>query len=159
MGRRRRPWLLPLSTTEPRRRGRPSPEETTNMASVNAIYKCSECGAMFEAIVPCECETCELNCCGTPLELLEANSVDAATEKHVPVIEKTDCGWKVTVGSVAHPMTEEHYIQFIELIACSKVYRKALKPGDEPSACFKVCAESVAAREHCNLHGLWQAEA
>ena len=71
------------------------------MACKNAIYKCNDCGAQFEAVVPCKCEDCAISCCGNAMEVLEANTVDAATEKHVPVIEKTHCGWKVAVGSVA----------------------------------------------------------
>ena len=129
------------------------------MACKNAIYKCNDCGAQFEAVVPCKCEDCAISCCGNAMEVLEANTVDAATEKHVPVIEKTDCGWKVTVGSVPHPMTEEHLIEWIEIIADNKVYRVNLKAGDEPKACFKLCAETVTVREHCNLHGLWEASA
>lgn len=127
------------------------------MAEANSIYRCAECGMTVELITPCECESCELTCCAGKLERLEANTVDAATEKHVPVLEKTDCGWKVTVGSVAHPMTEEHWIEWIELIAGDKVYRQRLHPGQEPSACFALEAETVTAREHCNLHGLWEA--
>jgi superoxide reductase len=74
----------------------------------------------------------------------------------VPVIEKVDGGIKVTVGSVPHPMTDEHYIEWIELLADGKAYRQFLKPGDEPEALFNVSADSVSAREHCNVHGLWK---
>ncbi|MCK4911395.1 MAG: hypothetical protein KAR83_07120, partial [Thermodesulfovibrionales bacterium] len=85
------------------------------------------------------------------------NSTDAAQEKHVPVIEKTGSGYKVTVGSVPHPMEQEHYIQWIELIADGVSYWKFLKPGDAPEAEFCIQAESVTAREYCNKHGLWKA--
>ena len=129
------------------------------MADPNAIYKCTDCGALFEALVPCNCDECAITCCGGAMEVLVANTVDAAAEKHVPVIEKSDCGWKVAVGSVAHPMTEEHLIEWIEIIAGNRVYRVNLKAGDEPKACFKLCAETVTAREHCNLPGLWEATA
>jgi superoxide reductase len=100
----------------------------------------------------------ELVCCGEPMQLKEENTVDAAQEKHVPVIEKTENGYKVTVGSVPHPMTEEHYIEWIELLADGRSYRRMLEPGQEPVAEFCIQAEQVTAREYCNLHGLWKAE-
>jgi superoxide reductase len=90
------------------------------------------------------------------MELLEEKTADAATEKHVPVIEKVNGGYKVKVGSVPHPMLEEHYIQWIELHADGKAYREYLNPGDEPEAMFNVEASVVSAREHCNVHGLWK---
>jgi superoxide reductase len=85
------------------------------------------------------------------------NTVDAAKEKHVPVITKVAEGYKVSVGSVAHPMEDKHWIEFIELIADGKVYRQNLNPGDAPEATFCIQAEKVFAREYCNLHGLWKA--
>lgn len=88
--------------------------------------------------------------------LQKENTVDASYEKHVPVVEKTKNGVKVKVGSVAHPMEEKHYIQWIEIIADGKVYRKHLKPGDKPEAEFCISATSIVAREYCNLHGLWK---
>ncbi len=96
-----------------------------------------------------------LSCCDQDMELLVANSTDAAQEKHVPVIEKTDTGYKVKIGSVPHPMEQEHYIQWIELIADGVSYWKFLKPGDAPEAEFCIQAASVSAREYCNKHGLW----
>lgn len=122
------------------------------------VYKCPDCGIMFEALGGCDC-SCELKCGDAPLELLEANTVDAAVEKHVPVIEKTDAGLKVKVGSVAHPMTEEHFIEWIEVIAGNRVCRVHLAPGDEPAADFCPAEGPVTVREHCNLHGLWEATA
>jgi superoxide reductase len=92
------------------------------------------------------------------MELQEAASVDAAKEKHVPVIEKTSSGFKVKVGSTAHPMEEKHYIEWIELIADGKAYREFLKPGQTPEAEFCIQASQVTAREYCNIHGLWKAE-
>jgi superoxide reductase len=100
----------------------------------------------------------ELICCQKPMKLLAENTTDAATEKHVPVIEKVDGGVKVTVGSVAHPMEEKHYIEWIELIVDGKSYRQFLKPGDAPEAMFCVDGDDLVAREHCNIHGLWKAE-
>ncbi|MDF1581191.1 MAG: desulfoferrodoxin family protein, partial [Desulfuromonadales bacterium] len=79
-------------------------------------------------------------------------------EKHVPVIEKTADGYKVTIGSVAHPMQEEHYIEWIELLADGKAYTQFLKPGDAPTATFQIKASKVTAREFCNLHGHWSAQ-
>jgi superoxide reductase len=102
----------------------------------------------------------ELVCCGQPMKVMKAGISDGAAEKHVPVIEKTEGGYKVQVGSVEHPSTPAHYIEWIELICveCGKVQRKHLKPGDKPEAFFSTKAEHVIAREYCNLHGLWQAE-
>ena len=91
--------------------------------------------------------------------LLSENTKDAATEKHVPVIEKIEDGYKVTVGEVLHPMEEAHFIQWIELIADGKAYTAFLKPGDKPEAVFMIEANSVRAREFCNLHGHWSKEA
>jgi len=118
------------------------------------IYKCEVCGNIVEVLHE---GAGELVCCGQPMKLYEENTVDAATEKHVPVIEKRDGGFKVTVGSVAHPMEEKHYIEWIELIADGTAYRRFLAPGDVPEAVFAIDAEQVTAREYCNLHGLWKA--
>lgn len=93
------------------------------------------------------------------MKLMAEGTVDAAREKHIPVIEKTATGFKVVVGSVAHPMEEKHYIQWIELIADGKSYRQFLAPGQAPEAEFCVQADNVTAREYCNLHGHWKAEA
>ncbi len=120
------------------------------------VYKCEGCDIMFEALTDCECGRA-LKCGDDAVELVEANTTDAAGEKHVPVVEKTEKGFKVTVGSVAHPMEEDHYIQFIEIIADDRIYRAFLKPGQAPEAEFSICADKVTAREYCNLHGLWEA--
>lgn len=118
------------------------------------IYKCEVCGNIVEMLHQ---GAGELVCCGQPMKLFKENTVDAAREKHVPVVEKTDTGFKVKVGSVAHPMVEEHHIEWIELIADGKAYREFLKPGDAPEATFCIDADEVTAREYCNLHGLWKA--
>ena len=91
---------------------------------------------------------------------LKENSTDGAQEKHVPVIEKTAEGYLVKVGSVAHPMLPEHYIEFIEILTKDgKIGRKYLKPGDKPEVLFtNKEVEIVSAREYCNLHGLWAAK-
>lgn len=118
------------------------------------IYKCGVCGNMVEVV---HASYGELVCCGQPMNLMQAGTTDAATEKHVPVIEKTGDGYKVKVGSVAHPMEEKHFIEWIELIADGVAYREFLKPGGTPEAVFCIKANKVTAREYCNLHGLWQA--
>ncbi len=118
------------------------------------VYKCEVCGNIVEMLHEGKGE---LVCCGKPMKLIVENTVDAAREKHVPVLEKTDTGVKVTVGSVAHPMEEKHYIEWIEVIADKKAYRRFLKPGEAPEAEFSIEAGEVTAREYCNLHGLWKA--
>lgn len=126
------------------------------MAKVLEIYKCDVCGNIVEVIAA---GGGELVCCGEPMKLMTENTVDAAKEKHVPVIEVANGTVKVTVGSVAHPMEEKHYIQWIELIADGVAYRKFLKPGEAPEAVFALSATTITAREYCNLHGLWSAQA
>jgi len=123
------------------------------MIAKSQVYKCSVCGNMVEVLFA---GGGELVCCGQPMNLLEEKTADSSTEKHVPVIEKINGGYKVTVGSTLHPMTEEHFIQWIELVADGKVYKEFLKPGDQPVAEFAVEAKNVTAREYCNLHGLWK---
>lgn len=124
------------------------------MAEKLEIYKCEACGNIVEVL---HGGAGELVCCGEPMKLMTENTVDAAKEKHVPVIEKVDGGIKVSVGSVAHPMEEKHWIEWIELIADGKAYRQFLNPGEAPEAVFKVEAAQISAREYCNLHGLWKA--
>lgn len=118
------------------------------------VYKCQVCGIIAEVL---DGGAGELVCCGQPMQLLVENTVDAAKEKHVPVVEKAKGGVKVTVGSVPHPMEEKHYIEWIEIIADGRVCRQFLNPGDAPEAFFPVEAAEVVAREYCNLHGLWTA--
>ena len=124
------------------------------MAERLEVYKCDLCGNIIEVL---HGGAGELVCCGQPMNLLAENTVDAAKEKHVPVVEKTPDGVKVKVGSVAHPMEEKHYIEWIEIIADGKSYRQFLNPGETPEATFTVDAEDVTAREYCNLHGHWKA--
>jgi superoxide reductase len=124
------------------------------MAERLEVYKCDLCGNIVEVL---HGGAGELVCCGQPMKLFTENTVDAAKEKHVPVIEKVDGGYKVKVGDVAHPMEEKHFIEFVELIADGKVYRQFLNPGEAPEAVFCIEAAQVSAREYCNLHGLWKA--
>ena len=123
------------------------------MAQRQEVYKCELCGNIVEVLHGGEGE---LVCCGQPMKLLKENTVDAAQEKHVPVVQKIDGGFKVTVGSVPHPMEEKHYIEWIELLADGKSYIQFLNPGEAPEAVFMVDAASATAREFCNLHGLWK---
>jgi len=118
------------------------------------VYKCEVCGNIVEVLHEGQGE---LVCCGQPMKLLVEGAVDAAKEKHVPVIEKTAGGFKVKVGSAPHPMEEKHYIEWIEVIADGKAYRQFLKPGEVPEAAFNIAAQKVTAREYCNIHGLWKA--
>ncbi len=124
------------------------------MAKYLGIYKCEICGNIVEVV---HASDGELVCCGQPMKLMVENTVDAAKEKHIPVVEKTECGVRVKVGSVAHPMEAKHYIEWIEVIAEGQAYRAFLKPGDKPEAEFCVPSKNVIVRAYCNLHGLWKA--
>jgi len=117
------------------------------------VYKCEICGNIVELL---HVGGGELACCGEPMKLLTENTTDAAVGKHVPVQEKTEGGLRVKVGEVPHPMTEEHWIEWVGIIVDGKAYRQFLKPGEAPEAAFCVKAEGVVAREYCNLHGLWK---
>ena len=123
------------------------------MTKQKQIYQCGICGNIIEVLHPA---AGTLVCCGKPMNFLEENTKDAATEKHVPVVEKIDGGYKVTVGSVAHPMEDDHFIEWIELVSPNQTLRKYLQPGDEPTAVFCTEETDVFAREFCNLHGLWK---
>jgi superoxide reductase len=123
------------------------------MTKRSEVYKCSVCGNIVEVV---HASGGTLVCCGKDMVLQKENTVDASKEKHIPVIEKKDNGILVKIGSIAHPMEETHYIEWIELIADDNVYRKYLKPGVAPEAFFDIKADKVLAREYCNLHGLWK---
>ncbi|MCK4237056.1 MAG: desulfoferrodoxin [Candidatus Krumholzibacteria bacterium] len=123
------------------------------MTALLQIYKCEICGNIVEVIHD---EKGQLVCCGKPMTYLEEGITDAAVEKHVPVIEKIDGGYKVKVGKAPHPMADAHYIMWIELVADGKTHRQFLEPGGAPEAVFSVKAQEVSAREYCNLHGLWK---
>ena len=124
------------------------------MATLNEVYKCELCGNIVEIM---HGGPGALVCCNEKMVKLTENTVDAAVEKHVPVIEIGADSITVKVGSVAHPMQDEHYIEWNELLADGKVYRQNLQPGEEPQATFPVIAQQVTAREYCNLHGHWSA--
>ena len=118
------------------------------------IYKCNVCGNIVAVL---HAGGGRLVCCGESMVLQEAKTEDLGMEKHVPVVEKTDEGVKVTVGSVQHPMEQKHYIEWIEVTTGSGVLRKFLKPGDAPRAVFETSEEILQVREYCSIHGLWTA--
>ncbi len=128
------------------------------MAAKYDVYKCEECG---NVVMVLHFGGGDLVCCGQKMVKQEEQTADSSTEKHVPIIEKTDGGYTVTVGSTLHPMLENHWIQWIELVVDGERMMKELKPGDEPVAKFCCsCSDvkSVSAREYCNIHGLWRGE-
>jgi superoxide reductase len=118
------------------------------------FYRCESCGNIV-ALIKKGGGT--LTCCGKPMTKLEANSTDAAKEKHVPVVTKEDGKIKIAVGSTLHPMLQEHNIEWIALVVDDKVEFKFLKPGEEPKAEFAEVNSGVI-YAYCNLHGLWKAE-
>ncbi len=123
------------------------------MTKLLEIYKCNVCGNIVEVI---HTGVGQLVCCGQPMELLKEKTADVGQEKHVPVIEKTGAKILVKVGAVPHPMEEKHYIEWVEVVADGRSYRKFLKPGEKPEAEFEVTAQKIEAREFCNVHGLWK---
>jgi len=123
------------------------------MAQKMAVYKCDVCGNIVEVLTA---GGADLMCCGQPMTMQSENTTDAAVEKHVPVLAKKEGGWEVRVGSVDHPMTDAHFIEWIELISGDKVYRQFLNPNDAPVAFFPFEGDNVSARAYCNLHGLWK---
>ena len=123
------------------------------MSTRDDIYICEICGQMAEVTKGAKPP---MKCCNQNMNKLDENTTDAAVEKHIPVVEKIDGGFKVFVGEVEHPMTDEHWIEWIELIAGDKVYKQFFNPGQKPEAGFKTDATDVTARAYCNLHGLWK---
>ena len=125
------------------------------MTELKQVYKCNICGNIVEVLHD---GVGQLVCCGQPMKLLVEKTADAGLEKHVPIIEKVGNKVKVKVGSVPHPMEQKHYIEWIEMIADGRVYRKFLKPRDKPEAEFEITAKKLEAREYCNIHGLWKSK-
>lgn len=118
------------------------------------VYKCEVCGNIVEVL---HSGPGELVCCKQAMKMMEEQSADYATEKHVPVVQEIDGGILVKVGSVPHPMLDEHHIELVELIQGDLIFRKFLKPGNEPEAEFKKPEGAEGkAREYCNVHGLWR---
>jgi superoxide reductase len=125
-----------------------------NMTKRFEVYKCQVCGNIVEVIHEGDGT---LVCCGQDMTLITENTVDAAKEKHIPVVSKADGGIQAKVGAVAHPMEEKHYIEWIQVIAPDGTAdRKFLKPGQAPEAVFCSVDEKATVREYCNLHGLWK---
>ncbi len=122
------------------------------MAERLQIYKCESCGNMVEII---HAGAGELVCCGQPMKLLEAKTEDVGKEKHVPVLEETDRGIRVKVGSIPHPMEEKHFIEWIAVVTDRGIFRKFLNPNEKPEAEFQIKEAILKAREYCNIHGLW----
>lgn len=123
------------------------------MTKKKQIYKCDVCGNIVEVLnIGAE----SLVCCGQAMRLENEKSEDVGNEKHVPVIEKTDFGYKIKIGLVEHPMEESHFIEWIEINSeDGKSGKKFLNPGDKPEADFYIKAEKITARAYCNVHGLW----
>jgi len=123
------------------------------MTALKQVYRCNVCGNIVEVL---HTGQGELVCCGQPMELLQEKATDAGLEKHVPVVETTANGAKVKVGEVPHPMEDNHYIEWIEVITDSGSCRQILKPGEKPEAEFEIGGQKVAAREYCSVHDLWK---
>jgi len=124
------------------------------MAQRSDVFKCDKCGLIVEAV---HSAAGSPSCCGEPMKLRVANTEDAVQEKHVPVVSAVDEGTRVDVGSVMHPATAEHFIEWIEVIRDGRVIRQYLSPDEAPSAVFCGCVQDGSARAYCNLHGLWKA--
>lgn len=126
-----------------------------HMTELNQVYKCVSCGEIVEIV---RAGSCSPRCCDQLMVLQQANTVDASSEKHVPVITRTEDGYRVVIGAEKHPMTSEHHIEWIELLVDGAVYRQNLEVGAEPEATFCVAGEKIEARAYCNLHALWSAK-
>lgn len=122
------------------------------MTELNQVYKCNSCGNIIEVL---HSGAGTLVCCGQPMELLQARVEDESKEKHVPIIKKLKTKIRISTFK-PHPMLEDHYIEWIEIIVDGKIYRQFLKPGDKPRAEFCVIGENIQARLYCNIHSLWK---
>ncbi|MCX8190473.1 MAG: desulfoferrodoxin [Candidatus Diapherotrites archaeon] len=123
------------------------------MTLLMEVYKCAICGNIVEVL---HAGKGTLVCCGQPMNLLKEKTEDVGQEKHVPVIEKSKVGVIVKVGSIAHPMEQAHYIEWIAILTDGGIYRRFLNPGDKPEAEFVVKGKVLSAKEYCNIHGLWK---
>lgn len=120
------------------------------------FFKCDRCG---ELVMEVDRGHCVPQCCGQEMRVLEAGVVEAAAEKHVPVVVREGDRVIVRVGEVAHPMLEEHYIEWIALVEDGRTELRYLKPGDAPEARFACDGDAkVSVYAYCNLHGLWKSE-
>ena len=125
------------------------------MTKQRQIYKCEICGNIIEVLHEGEGT---LVCCGKPMVLQKENTVDASQEKHIPIIEKDKEGVIIRIGSIEHPMSPDHYIEWIEISTEKGTAKKFLNPGDKPEAKFPVKAKNIKARAYCNLHCLWKSK-
>ena len=123
------------------------------MTALKQVYRCNVCGNIVEVL---HAGKGDLVCCREAMELLEEKSADAGLEKHVPVIEKTEEGTKIKVGDVPHPMEENHYIEWVEIVTGDGCCIQFLKPGEKPEAVFDTAESGITAREYCSVHGLWK---
>lgn len=119
------------------------------------FYRCAHCGNMISFL---EEKGPKISCCGETMQEIKANTVDAAQEKHVPVAKRDGNKITVSVGSVEHPMLEEHSINWIAVCEKNRMQRVTLEPGNPPTAEFYVGEDPVTVYEYCNLHGLWAAD-
>lgn len=123
------------------------------MTKIQDIYKCNICGNIVEVL---HSGQGDLVCCGEYMKLQEPQgSASEGEEKHVPVIEKTNDGYLVKIGSITHPMEKEHYIEWIEINIDGELCKKFLTPGEKPEFSIKTSGKNIKAREYCNVHGLW----
>ncbi len=124
------------------------------MTNLKDIYKCNVCGHVVEVVSE---GAPTLVCCDQPMEKLQAKQEDQGQEKHVPIVEETETGIKVKVGTVEHPMEDTHYIKFIEVVGENHVYRFELKPGQKPEVVIPAKKDDIVeVREFCTVHGLWK---
>lgn len=123
------------------------------MTEKNQIYRCNICGNITQVL---HTGAGQLVCCGQNMELLEEKTTDQGQEKHVPVVTKENNLITVKVGSEEHPMTDDHFIEWIELVTPDRTYRKFLQPSDSPKAEFSALnLDDFQVRQYCNIHGLW----
>ena len=126
------------------------------MTELREVYKCELCGNVIEIVAE---GATALACCNQDMIKLEAKTEDQGQEKHVPLVKEAECGINVEVGEVAHPMEENHYIKFIEVLTKDGVLKRELNPGDTPAARFCVDNSAIIeVREYCTIHGLWKSK-
>ena len=125
------------------------------MTKLNEIYRCDVCGNVVSVVGK---GAGELVCCGKPMNLLQEKTDDQGMEKHVPVIERIESGTRVKIGSAEHPMQDDHYIEWIEVMSEGRNQRVFLKPGNRPEAEFGKMPGNARARTFCNIHGLWKSK-
>jgi len=126
------------------------------MAKKLQVYKCAHSPLTVEILTEGD-ECFDIACCGEKMIPMNEQTADKTVEKHVPIVTGDAKGVKVTVGCTPHPMTEDHYIQWIEVVNGPYVNRKYLQPGDKPEAEFYVPLKpGLIVREYCNKHGLWK---